>query len=310
MKQCRNIYIDYFKLFLSVLVITAHVPSLFSNNGDGNIFNWLIACGIVRIAVPCFLVLNGYYIANKIGDSKFIRKYIIRFSIIYVVWCMIYSPIFPIELTGNSIIMFFAGVFHLWYIIALIISVFCLYFLKKWIKSNTLLFSLMLLLFLVGYSIQLVFPSRLFFFRNAFFFGLPFIFLGYYISQKEKSLVKIKQSLLLLIFALSLLCFGIELYFSNIYSLNTDLCLSLFLLCPIIIVLFLRYPKNVESDGYISKLASCIYFVHVLVINLLKAFYLEFPREDFIYYFPTILFISILASVGIIEINKRIKIFL
>ena len=48
----RNIRLDYFRIILSLLVITIHAQFLFSEN---SLIGWLISNGIARIAVPCFL---------------------------------------------------------------------------------------------------------------------------------------------------------------------------------------------------------------------------------------------------------------
>lgn len=88
-KDERNPALDYFKILLSILVITIHIYPLFDKLSFSS---WAISGGIARIAVPCFFVFSGYFIASKIDDPKATFKYLKHLLIIYVVWALIYFP--------------------------------------------------------------------------------------------------------------------------------------------------------------------------------------------------------------------------
>ncbi|WP_414601615.1 hypothetical protein [Klebsiella variicola] len=68
--------------------------------------------GIFRVAVPTFLVINGYFLFPVIGTEKF-RTQIKKLLILYVTWMIIYAKFWlfndnPIEL----IITFFLGIIY------------------------------------------------------------------------------------------------------------------------------------------------------------------------------------------------------
>ncbi|GAB6011971.1 acyltransferase [Viscerimonas tarda] len=310
----RNITIDYFKLFLCVLVMTIHMSPLFTAD-KANLGGWLISNGISRIAVPCFFLLNGYFIAERIRDCKFVKTYLIRLIILYIVWTAIYYVRFSHYDTTYIPVFLIAGYYHLWYITALIGGVLLLYFLRKWVNNNQVLLIGSIVLILCGYYIQNhIYPFayaaiNVILYKNAIFIGLPFIFGGYYIRSIEAKIKNIKLYGLLFPVILSFITLLVEAGNTDRSSIPNDLYVSLIVFCPTLFILVLKYSKYAPSDGYIGKLASGIYFVHILMFILVRTI-LNYPREDHIYILPITLFFSMIASAGIIELNKRLKIFL
>ncbi len=321
----RNITLDYTKLFLSFLVVIIHNP-IFT---DFRYVSTLIVNGLARVAVPCFFVLNGLYLGKVLSDKSSFKKYIRKLFTYYVVWMLIYSPFYLFGYKNDIItsvilnisnILF--GFWHLWYIIALIGGVMCLYYLRKKNFSDNKILLLAVLLFLVGWMIQKVelfypngegliglmirssFPSR-----NFLFMGFPFVAIGYLIS-KEDFLKKLKSNfsniyILLLLFIL--LFAETTLHFLMIGRRGFDFYLALIILCPAFIV-FLRTKSktiNVEDD-FISKLSAAIYFIHPLVLYFTKSAFPDFLSTE---RYVLILFFSIVFGSALIYANKRLKIF-
>lgn len=79
----RNITLDYFKMFLCILIITIHIPPLFSEQLN-EIYGWFIYNGIARTAVPIFFIINGYFLHNKIHRWEIVKKYLSKLTIIYI----------------------------------------------------------------------------------------------------------------------------------------------------------------------------------------------------------------------------------
>ena len=79
----RNITLDYYKIALSILVISIHIQSLFSVD---SLLGWFISNGIARIAVPSFFLISGYYLYDKMGDRMVVKKYLLHLLVIYIVW--------------------------------------------------------------------------------------------------------------------------------------------------------------------------------------------------------------------------------
>ena len=80
-------------------------------------------------------------------------------------------------------------------------------------------------------------------------------------------------------------------------------------LCPMVFIAIMqiKLPESTVSDNYISKLSASIFYIHFIVIFFTKR---TFPDVSETVLFFLILFISMLLSVAIIELNKRIRIFL
>jgi len=88
-----------------------------------------------------------------------------------------------------------------------------------------------------------------------------------------------------------------------------DMFVSSIILCPTLVLIVFRHSKYTVNDGYIGLLASGIYFTHLLAIMLVKRIF-GFGGFNYVFAIPLVLFLSGLMTAGIIEINKRIKIFL
>lgn len=306
----RNITLDYFKILLATLVITIHMQPLFT---QGSLLGWLISNGISRIAVPCFFIINGYFIFSKITDKKAIFKYLKRLLIIYIVWALIYLPFTFGGSIPKTLLNLFVGYYHLWYVPALIIGVALLFILKKFIRNNYVLLFIAIALYFIGSIIQYSFVStsmaELLLYRNALFDAFPYIFIGFFIHSIKDKLSDSNFSMVYVLFAVTLCTLFFESYLAYHNLTERDMFASSILFCPALVMIILRHSKYTQNDGYIGLLSSGIYFSHLLVIMLVKRIF-GFGGFNYIYALPLVLLLSGVISAGIIEINKRIKIFL
>lgn len=306
----RNITLDYFRLLLAFLVVAIHV-----NTFKLGVYGWFISEGISRIAVPSFLLINGYYLAPIIGDVKKVGKYLVHLLILLLVWSLIYFPIAYYTQPGIGISALMLqvgnGLLHLWYIVALLGATVLLYFMAKVNDKVVLAFSV--LLFFIGVLLQSIdniseVELSVYCSRNFLFFGFPFVFVGYYIHKKEFQKTVFAQSgvLYLLTFIL-LVVLLVESWLSyKMGAQRGDFYFSLIFLCPLLFLSVLKNSQYKSDDGYIAKLSSGVYFIHILVMYLMQGFsYLEY-----VILYPTVLFLSLLAAVPLVELNKRLKVFL
>jgi len=275
---------------------------------------WLVTDGIARISVPIFFLINGYFLYHVISDKNKSKKYILHIITIYVVWVLIY---FPTKLLGSmgwkSVIFFIiTGYTHLWYLVSLIWASILLLFVKRFNPTVILVFSFLLFfcgLFiqkagLLGIELNVMIQGS----RNFLFMGFPFVFIGYYINKKRIEDKGISLKLLIglsLFFLALLLAESYYLYLSPLKN-HHDFYVSLIFLCPLLFLLVMKISRYKEDDGYISKLASAIYFVHMLVIGLIRSV----SGTDDLLNLPAVILLSTVISAGIIVVNKRIKIFL
>ncbi|MDR1809973.1 MAG: acyltransferase [Prevotella sp.] len=310
----RNVTLDYFKVFLSILVIIIHLQPLLEGGGNAWLLGWLLSNGIARIAVPCFFIINGYYISNQISDGKFVKKYILRCLLLYAVWTLIYGGEYSHFSLNRTLLFLTTGFFHLWYMVALIMGTALFFCLKKLFKNDWILLCMAVLLVVSGYFVQKYgflsindYSTRLTFYRNFLFVGFPFLFFGYFIRANEKKIMQFKTQFLFFLLVVSSITLIVEACLTE-GGYPYDIFLSLPVLCSSLFLLVLKYSSYSVSDGYMSKFASGIYFVHLLVIAFVR--YLLGHTSVGIIILPEVLFLSMALSAGIIALNKRMRLFL
>jgi hypothetical protein len=304
----RNLQLDYLKLILSILVITIHIPV--SSNYTLNFFT---GSGLARIAVPLFLIINGYYL--NLDDVNKFKKLIQRLAILYIVWMLIYLPFYINE--SDLYFKVIKGYFHLWYLIGLFGAAILMFALKKLKLSNKSILIIGLFIFLLGWTIQLL---RAFDFqlpvdllsrdggtRNFFFFSFPFVAIGYSLkSMKFSNLILQKLPLFL---SLSFILLISETLFYYILKSNygQDFFLSTLLISPLLFLAFKDKPKVEVDDDFFSKIFITIYLLHPLVIFLLASI---FPNMENTMRFILVVFFTITFSINIIQLNRKMKFFL
>lgn len=331
--QERNIALDYFKFFLAILVITIHLDP-YPVSAE-----WILGDGIARIAVPCFFIINGYFLALLVENKKRFFSYLKKLVVLYIVWMLIYSGFYYDDLSIysrrgiiGSVLLIFTGFWHLWYIGALIGASVLLYIVRGYNKYLLLIISLILFVFggfiyllplidlsvFDGYSlfiIKYLYVFRVYLIRNFLFMGFPFVFVGCFLYYNKLRISKQLNILLVVIFLLLLLFESYtltgfkwgpfnEFSIGQFVPLLMDYKLSLFFICPLLMVYFINNPVLRNDDGFISKLASAVYFLHPLVIRTMGEKF-----ETYKYLF-LILFISMIFGMALIQLNKKVKIFL
>ena len=301
----RNIRLDYFKIFLSILVITIHMQPLFDY---GEFRGWIITHGIARIAVPIFFITSGYYIAAKLDDIKSLKKYLKHLVVIHIVWNLIYlSSIINVIYNIKSVFLVLVfGFFHLWYTPALIVGTIALYLSKKYIKDYRYILAIAFILFMIGFYCGLEY-LKIYYYRNGIIMAFPFMALGYCIKTREW-VEKIKNNYLIWAMCIGFAALIGEAYikYANSSGFNpyNDFLLSLLILCPAIFIYLQKHPVLSSGKGFTSILFSGIYFLHPLAMRIIGI-----PQTYMVYKLPLVIVLSIILSYIVYLINKRVKIF-
>jgi len=303
----RNIRLDYFKILMSIMVVTTHMHPLFAS---GNVIGWLLSNGIARIAVPSFFIISGYYIYPKLGDNKAVKKYILRLLLIYLTWAILYLPYYIGSSPKTLAFFSFFGYYHLWYMPATIIGVLLIFYMKKFIRNDIYILYIALALYLTSMivsNIEGMDYFTVYFFRNGLTFGFMYSMIGCCIRSKDMLKNFKDKSLIpaIIIFTIVVLC---EAYYRFYHLRNLgpyqDSMLSIPLLSTAMVIFVLRHPKYISGMGFINVLSSGIYFIHPFVISIITI-----PFLYGIYKLPVVLIVTAILSFIVYLINKRIKIF-
>ncbi len=310
----RNITLDYFRIILSISVIFTHFflsvayNPAYEKNFTKFEFNILWELSeVVRIVVAIFLMISGYYL--NITDGKKTYTYFIRILKIYVVWALFYLP-WCFYLSGMDLIITLSmGFYHLWYLPALMGAIILLYPLRKVINNKIALLCIAIILYITGYIIQTIVPNfgiYNFLYRNALFFGLPFLLIGNII----RDITQFKFKITLIHVIIGILLILIEGYVYLEPKLNYDMFFTTLIVSPFLFIYVLQTGKmQVMNDKDIPHIASGIYYIHPAIIMISSK---VLPQEGNIifYQFPFIVIMAIFTTFVIIKVNKTIKIFL
>lgn len=277
---------------------------------------YVLVNGIFRVAVPLFLLINGYYLYAALRGGN-LRKWLTRVLSLYAFWMLVYAPFWALPLdvspfgiaqTAQKMIF---GYHHLWYIVGMAGGGIVLYATRGAPLYAQALISLAL--FLVGVGVQYagaldVYAGTIdrildanWSHRNALLFAYPFMFLGMAIRACDvdrniggrQVIVAVAAGLVLLI-AESLRNFE-----QGVGLLGFDNLASLMLFCPAAFIATLKLGGNWDSR-ILAKLSSGIFFVHPLFLMVLSA------HESHAAFLGAVLF-SASASVLLIKLSKKLS---
>ena len=283
---------------------------------------YLTVNGIFRIAVPVFLIINGYYFYYVLSKNNQVN-WLKRVSILYAFWMVFYSyfwfaiPDFSFIGIAKLIKSIVIGYHHLWYIAGMMGAAIILILFRK-LPSFALSISI-ISTFFVGVLIQYLGNYHAFegvidklfnlhwFHRNMLLFSYPFFCIGYLIN-KHSLHKKVTFKLTAILSSLGLLALLGESYI-NYHQPSRDggfdNFLSLILVCPFVFMLFIK--SNISSNSKnIALYSSAIYFIHSFILSVFRKF-LELEQTHL-----TIVAIlaSALVSYFIIKVNKKLKFIL
>jgi surface polysaccharide O-acyltransferase-like enzyme len=284
---------------------------------------YLTVDGVFRIAVPIFLIINGFYFYPVLIKNNHIN-WLKRVAILYVVWMVFYSyywfevPEFSFVSVAKFIKNIIIGYHHLWYISGMLGAALVLIILRK--LSSSILTASILLAFICGVLIQYLGNYHVFegtiidtlfnfnwFHRNMLFFSFPFFCIGYLINKHSlQDAISFKVCCILSAFGLlALLGESYVNYYQEGRDGGFDNFLFLILVCPFVFILFMK--SNISgSSKSIALYSSAIYFMHAFLLSVFR----KYTHFD-----PTILtLINIIASIFcsyfIIKANTKLKFIL
>lgn len=323
--------LDIIKYAVSIMVICIHCNQLFSQE----FLDFFIRNIVCRIAVPFFFITSAYFVRKGSGkNSQYVTGYLKKTMKSYMLWSLVFVPIgldwIHQNLTLSANLLPFALLYglihigtyyHLWYIPAIIVSI---YFTDKLLRrvSYKWMFIISFLLFAFG-SIETYYgllPAGSFkdFFdmllkiifttRSGLFYGMVFVFMGFFIcdyQEKLKSIIKYIPTLAMLS-AIILMIEGTLLY--NVTRLDMNFLLGLIPFSFFFFLWILSFPYRPKKDTEkIRELSKYYYFVHpvcaVIIGQVGLAYDIDFLSSG-LASFLLIVLLTHLLSTCIAEMQK------
>ncbi|SDM54977.1 acyltransferase [Sediminibacillus halophilus] len=347
--MARNCSIDILKAIAIILVVCIHADpfeNVHTESINGEKINFILDT-IGRFAVPFFFATSGYFIGMKTKKKnnpiQYVKKYILKISKIYMAWLLIIvlydMSVLAVQSKGITSDFFsqltsyfapasiyniyygtsFGNTYHLWFLVAMVWSLFFLSIFIRIKKVRILLFfSFSLNLFGVTGQSYSALLNVDYLTRDALFFALFYLTLGYWFSLKNTAQLKIRAGSIygLLIVFLSLEF--IERYIL-VYRLEAPWGdYSLFSIPIIALLLVLVEKNNFHFQPYLVKLGQNtlgVYVIHPILISfttlLIDRLEWQSIRESFLWnlvYVPFLVtassFIYILIQRYKLKINK------
>ncbi len=191
----RSRSVDLLKLCMALFVVGIHSNPL---SDVSRLLVWLSGDGLYRVAVPVFLVINGYYFQAFRGTGKTL-PYLRRMIGLYVLWMALYLPLYWQVLAHSDLLtslrLLLLGWWHLWYLSGLVLAAAIAALVGRWSTRHLLI--LIALTFAAGVAVQYaqafgllkgkipVLGSAVHLHRNGLFLCLPFFLTGLLIRRHD-----------------------------------------------------------------------------------------------------------------------------
>lgn len=283
---------------------------------------YLTTNGLFRIAVPIFLVINGFFFYKALQSNP--RAWFKRVLLLYLFWMGFYSYFWfrPIDVGAHNISrtihMILFGYYHLWYFPGMICAAILVFLLRNF--RPPLIFFIAIVSFLMGLAIQYIGNyhiienelvdkkiNSLSVYRNFLFFSFPFFSFGFLIRKTE--LYKFQSFKKLLFFSiLTILLLLLESSFNYKYlsaADDFDILASLIIVCPTLSILFLQIELSGNSK-IIAQYSTSIYLIHPIFIILINNFYSLGATINTI----VVIALSLVAGYIMIKLNANVKVIL
>lgn len=293
--------IDFLKLVMSIMVVGIHTHiEKYIQSVQGQFY---FVSAILRLAVPFFFVVSGYYLGKKfwnkdaIERKSVLRVYVKNLIVPFLFWSILHLLPSLKNLydtcDGNKVYfvlkiirqMLFYPLGAMWFVLACIVGAIIIFILWEYPKVMCIIIFPLYIFALLGNNYYFLLSNTRFIdiclkviisTRNGIFVGFPFMFLGASIAKPlllER--IKLKTLLCTVIGAYILLLIEIGLVCDKAYIDDRGLFVSYLILVPCIVMLAIK--KNIfisKNTMLFRKLSSCIYYTHrfylMIIMELLK----------------------------------------
>ncbi|XOK60437.1 acyltransferase [Paenibacillus elgii] len=295
----REANIDGLRILSCFMIICIHVLSvgLTENNINVGSLNWQISnvlSSLSRVAVPCFVLITGYFMfAKRVEVFETIKKTFLPLFFYSIIIYFVYLAKQPeIVVPAMNAFKAFVGSYsvfhHFWYIYVYVILVLLLPFLNQLIinlskKMHLYLLSVLyisstILPTINQFSQTLIIPDELVNSRLLLFITL--YTQGAYIRIYKAKLTK---KLLIIIYFLS--CSAIALL-TSVFSVSANKFVgsfydysNIFVIIGAVSLFSFFTQLNVFSSRFINLIASCTYGTYLIHVLFITVFQWSLPNE-------------------------------
>lgn len=278
MSKIVNANLDRLKLLLALMVVAMHCKVL---GGNDSFAGYLLCNGLLRIAVPVFFLINGYFLGQALQSAAGMRRWLGRIVLLYVFWMLVYSPFYLVGSGLGAVLLavkqWLIGFFHLWYLLGMIGGGLLLYAVRG--RRTWQVAALAFVAFATGLALQYArayvqipepflqhFNQNDYAARNFLFMGFPFVAAGFLLARHQVP-TRLAPGLLWAWLAVAVVLMLAESWFNFSHApdrvINFDFMFTLPLVAPALMLLPLRYPRAGEGDR-VGRLSAAVYFTHPL----------------------------------------------
>lgn len=312
----KNNYLSLIKLIGAMMVIVIHATAYI--NSFKTFWNYNFYRQILHLAVPTFFGITGYLTYEKINQSdsyplNYAKRTLLLFLSLSLIHIVFYFILFTLRLstanplTSFSLSSFLSGTWslvHLWYLWALVIAFFIIYYFKE---KLGFIFGLSLFIYLMHKDGAISFTPYIAY--GGFVKALVYIGVG---RAARKAKISTPLNLLLILVSFVLFYYTSTIKWTKI----NELYMILFTFSVVTLA------NNVSIDNMNSGLVKLcsysdnLYYYHMIGLKLLSLFYpiLSKPRHRF----PITIVVGILlgTSVTVVvsyilnPVNKKVIYFL
>lgn len=325
--------IDIFKFIFAIGIVALHTGVFSSYN---NIFSYSVLHCFIRLGVPFFFTVSGFFVGIKLFNSNnkkdVIIKYIKRLLVPLIFWILINLPfqIYKFYILGDSFSNIILKLIRnllfypwgaMWFVLALIVALIIImpFYKKNKIKNVVIIGAILYLFALLANNYYFLVENTIFqkFIdlylkvfvspRNGIFEGLYFVSVGIYLSDYIIKKRTINNKLNIIVLICSYMFLLIEIFLIKDFTHRDDASLYfMFLLFIPSFVLFLS-KFNVKYDTKkLRNYSTGIFFMHsfirdclMLILNILN---IEVP---IIILLLLIIFIVVIILTILYKINNK-----
>lgn len=314
MEKKNYLFVDIMKLFFAVGVVMIHtqlIRQIFSERTA-----WVVEHIYLRLAVPFFFVVTGYFVGEKLykGKNKWniYKEYCLKLLPPLFVWGTINLPFDIKRYYGDAslwevvIYCLKTYLFHpagyMWFIWSCIISLTIICAFWNWKKRTTILALIAIgiyvfILLCDSYNFIVYEPHIMKFIRYFYkcfisirmLYGIPFMIIGIYINKIIKLKGNTQKTLGVLIVVFLIITFvEMKIVYGKELLYNSEMLISYIMLVPLLVMLCLRLSfESTKVSLECRKVSTGIYYTHGLVLEIVSL-YVQNPIIKFV----SVLFIS------------------